>query len=163
MIDFIKWVIYDNTARDRLWSNPLLDYYSTTETRHDDELKEVTKKEYKNFYFKKHENRLEVEGSLHKFRNNGIHNADDFKVTDCIQQVKELEELFNLNADKCYLMGLEFAVNIVPTIHNKDLILSLKYHSRKEFQRDRTHEYCKRAGSNYLTIKAYAKDIQYPQ
>lgn len=163
MIDFIKWVVYDKEERDRLWRSPLLQYRSTTETRHDDELREVIKKEYENFYFRKYSDRIEVEGSLHKLKNKGIHNADDFYTEEVVKQIQNLEDIFNLNPKKCHLIGLEFAVNITPRISNKELILRLKYHGKNEFQRDAEHLYSKRAGTRYLTIKAYAKDLQYPQ
>lgn len=166
MIDFIKIVIYDTNLIFNVWNNPLLIYKGYKETRVKDEIKETTIRKYKNLLFKKHINRLEISGSIHKYYNNGIHNADDFTVQNSINTINRLAKEFSLNLKKCKVVGLEFAVNIVPIINVEDLIINLKYHKKREFIRHDIHTFCKQAGKQrggYLVIKAYAKHLEYPQ
>src|SRR5690606_4736227 len=124
MIDFIKIKITDEALINEVWNNNLLIYEGKSEKRFDDELKELITKSYKNLYFTKFNNRLEIKGSLHYYFNAGIHNADDFYIADCIDTIIEIETIFNLDLNKCYLINLEYGVNINPKILVSDLILN---------------------------------------
>lgn len=92
MIDFIKFEIKDETLGNTVWENSDLEYLSETDylNRHTGEVKTIQKKTHRNLIFAKYDNRLEISGSLHKYRNNGIHNADDFSISDCIKTINSL-------------------------------------------------------------------------
>lgn len=53
-----------------------------------------------------------VRGSLHKFNNNGIHNADDFTLSDFKNTLSQLSDKFGLNPETTVLNSFEFGVNI---------------------------------------------------
>ena len=69
MIDFIKIKISDEALINQVWNNEILIYEGKSEKRFDDEIKELFSKSYKNLYFTKFQNRLEIKGSLHYFFN----------------------------------------------------------------------------------------------
>ena len=80
MLDLIKFKITDEVQINTVWNNELLEYVGKSERLYIDEIKEKQTKKYKNLYFIKHQNRLEVSGSIHYFYNDGLHNADDFYI-----------------------------------------------------------------------------------
>jgi hypothetical protein len=164
MIDFSKVKITDETLINKVWNNDLLVYEGKSEKRFNDEIKEIVTKSYKNLYFTKYQNRLEITGSIHYFFNNGLHNANDFYISDCISSIKELQDAFNLDLDKCFLINLEYGINVVPTISIKELINNLIYHDKRQFVRPTKFDFYKIAGkTTYKQIKAYNKGVQFPQ
>ena len=66
-----------------------------------------------------------IKGSLHKFFNNGKHNANDFKFTDVCNTVKELENKFKIIPEKSNLTNLEIGVNIELSIQVQSLLKML--------------------------------------
>ena len=163
MIDFIKIKITDEALINRVWSNEILEYDGKSEKRFNDELKELVKKKYKNLYFTKYQERIEISGSLHYFFNNGNHNSNDFSVKDCINTIKQIRDLFMLDLEKCQLINLEYGVNIIPSIDVEDLVHNIMYHEKRQFTRPTKHFYYKIAGNEaYKQIKAYNKSVQFP-
>jgi hypothetical protein len=128
-----------------------------------DEIKEKQTKKYKNLYFTKYQNRLEISGSIHYFFNDQLHNADDFYIEYCINAIVQIEKIFNLDLNKCYLINLEYGVNINPIIKVTDLIHNLIYHEKRQFVRTTTHFDYKQAGNDaYKQVKGYDKSVQFP-
>ena len=163
MLDFIKIKITDDTLINNIWSNDLLLYDGKSEKRFNDEIKELMIKKYKNIYFTKYHKRIEISGSLHYFSNNCVHNSNDFSITECINTINDLKDLFNLDLHKCKIINLEFGVNIVPCINVEDLVHNLMYHEKRQFNRPTKHFYYKIAGNEaYKHIKAYDKSVQFP-
>jgi hypothetical protein len=164
MIDFIKIKITDEALINQVWNNEILIYEGKSEKRFDDEIKELYTKSYKNLYFTKFQNRLEIKGSLHYYFNNGLHNANDFNIYDCIGTIEQIRELFKLDLFKCKLINLEYGVNINPDIKVDDLVQNLIYHEKRQFTRPTTHFNYKIAGNEaYKQIKAYDKSVQFPK
>jgi hypothetical protein len=164
MIDFIKIKISDEALINQVWNNEILIYVGKSEKRFDDEIKELYTKSYKNLYFTKFQNRLEIKGSLHYFFNDGSHNANDFNIYDCIETIVQIKELFKLDLYKCKLINLEYGVNINPVIKVDDLVHNLIYHEKRQFTRPTTHFNYKIAGNEaYKQIKAYDKSVQFPK
>ncbi|WP_026726463.1 hypothetical protein [Flavobacterium sasangense] len=164
MIDFIKIKISDEALINQVWNNEILIYEGKSEKRFDDEIKELFTKSYKNLYFTKFQNRLEIKGSLHYFFNGGLHNANDFNIYDCIGTIEQIKELFKLDLYKCKLINLEYGVNINPIIKVDDLVQNLIYHEKRQFTRPTTHFNYKIAGNEaYKQIKAYDKSVQFPK
>ena len=63
-----------------------------------------------------------VRGSLHKFNNNGLHNADDFYLSDLKNVLNQLSAEYGLNPETTVLNSFEFGVNIkLPTNQNNAL------------------------------------------
>jgi len=63
-----------------------------------------------------------INGSLHKFANDGLHNADDFQLSDLINTLNQLFDDIGLNPDITTVNGFEFGVNIkLPTNPNNAL------------------------------------------
>ena len=163
MIDFIKIKITDEALINRVWSNEILEYDGKSEKRFNDELKELVKKKYKNLYFTKYQDRIEISGSLHYFFNNGNHNSNDFSVKDCINTIMQIRDLFTLDLEKCKLINLEYGVNIISSIDVEDLVHNIMYHEKRQFTRPTKHFYYKIAGNEaYKQIKAYNKSVQFP-
>lgn len=164
MIDFIKIKITDEALINQVWNNEILIYEGKSEKRFDDEVKELFRKSYKNLYFTKFQNRLEIKGSLHYFFNDGLHNANDFNIYDCIGTIEQIKELFNLDLNKCKLINLEYGVNINTVIKVDDLVHNLIYHEKRQFTRPTTHFNFKIAGNEaYKQVKAYDKSVQFPK
>ncbi|MFY9243931.1 MAG: hypothetical protein WAO74_13000, partial [Polaribacter sp.] len=72
--------------------------------------------------------RLTIEGSLHKYWNNGAHNFNDFGIGEVYKVVNELEYLFNIDISFCTLRQLEIGVNINPPVSTKQILKAcIKY------------------------------------
>lgn len=163
MLDLIKFKITDVVLINKVWNNELLEYVGKSERLYIDEIKEKHTKRYKNLYFIKHQNRLEVSGSIHYFYNDGLHNADDFYIEYCINAINQIKDLFSIDLNKCQIINLEYGVNINPIINVTDLIHNLVYHEKRQFTRPTTHFSFKLAGYEaYKQIKAYDKSVQFP-
>ena len=163
MIDFIKIKIVDEELINQVWDNELLEFDSKHEKRYDDVIYEIEKRKYLNLYFTKFQNRIEISGSIHYFFNDNLHNANDFSVAQCIETIHFIKEIFYLDLEKCYLINLEYGVNILPKIPISELILNLIYHERNPFIRNTEHSQSRMAGfSKYKQAKAYNKGVQFP-
>ena len=163
MIDFVKFKITDKALISKVWQNKNLVYEGKSEKRFNDEIKELQTKSYKNLYFTKFQNRLEVKGSIHYFYNNKEHNANDFYVQNCINTIKHIESLFKLDLNKCYLINLEYGVNIKPNTPVEELIINLMYHEKRPFNKPSNFQYKIAGIEAYKQIKAYNKSIQFPE
>lgn len=163
MIDYIKIKITDSILINQVWNNPILEYDGKSEKRFNDEVRELITRKYKNLYFVKYDNRLEIKGSIHYFFNEELHNANDFYISDCISTIIQFRDIFDLDLDKCFLINLEYGVNVLPGIPINDLIVNLIYHEKRQFVRATEHITYKIAGNDaYKQIKAYAKGVQFP-
>jgi hypothetical protein len=164
MLDLLKFRITDEVLISKVWNNELLEYVGKSERLYIDEIKEKQTKKYKNLYFVKNQYQLEVSGSIHYFFNDESHNADDFRIEYCINTIVQIKEIFSLDLNKCYLINLEYGVNINPVINVTDLIHNLIYHEKRQFTRTTTYFDFKLAGNEaYKQVKAYNKSVQFPQ
>lgn len=164
MLDLLKFKITDEVLINSVWNSDLLEYVGKSERLYTDEIKEKQTKKYKNLYFTKYQNRLEISGSIHYFFNDELHNADDFYIEYCVNAIVQIKEIFSLDLNKCYLINLEYGVNINPVINVTDLIHNLIYHEKRQFTRTTTYFDFKLAGNEaYKQVKAYNKSVQFPQ
>lgn len=88
---------------------------------------------YRGMEFTVYENFFRISGSLHKFKNNGKHNYDDFTYTEIVEVISELEELLKLHGSKIVLENLEFAVNLITNWRVSEILDSLICFSTTEF------------------------------
>jgi hypothetical protein len=77
-------------------------------------------------------NRIFIEGSLHKYANNGIHNHDDFTPIRFFEVVKKLNDRFGIKPENMRILCLEYGYNITPPIAT-DLIIN---HTLKHINKD---------------------------
>lgn len=56
--------------------------------------------------------RVEVKGSLHKFHNNGQHNADQFTINKLLLTLNELASSYDFDLFKSKINNVEFGVNV---------------------------------------------------
>lgn len=172
MIDFIHIEINDKTLFDKLSVNPLLEYKRENTYLHKPtgELPTNKIKVYKNLEFTfSLNNQLKIKGSLHKYYNNGIHNANDFSFNDFRNTVKKLNQLFEIDPEKCVLRSFEFGINMQPANYKTfDIYQNVFYHSadkrRVKFSEPIQKTY-KQAGTqqNIFALKLYDKHAQYPE
>jgi hypothetical protein len=168
MIDFLKISIRDQELMNTVWENPNLIFQSDEDRRFKDEIRTIRKKFYNELTFTLYADRLEITGSLHKYFNHGIHNANDFSFIDSVNVIRELEDLFSLDTKKCIVENLEFGLNVIPDESVKKLVVWLKFHERNEFRYYPELQFAKQSGSyqrngkinTYKIIKAYAKGLQ---
>lgn len=165
MLDYIKIIIVYTLQIDEVWNHSDLVYHSehTYLNKSDGNLKTVGKKSYLNLNFTRYENRLEIDGSLHKLFNAGLHNANDLTVTDCINTINKFCMQFRIDPQLCNVIGLEFGVNITAPGNVSDLVKWLRFHHRNPFVKFPKLEQCYFAGTDYFGVKAYNKTLQFPQ
>ena len=168
MIDWIKIVIYNPVLVQQVWNHRELIFKSEEKRRFNDEIKDKRVRTFNGLTFTLFNERLEITGSLHKFFNNGIHNANDFGFKSCIRVIKELESIFDLDLKECIIVNIEFGLNVIPVESVKDILVWLKFHDHNEFRYFPGLQFAKMAGSfsisgkinRYKIIKAYAKGLE---
>ncbi len=133
MIDFIKYEL-KNTNSDQLEANSLLQFHNKVNTK-TGELGKYLNAYYKGLEFKIFEStktnphrRITLEGSLHKYWNNGSHNFNDFDITQINEVLNDLNIKFNIKPRNCYLKTLELGVNIQPPQKTKTILNNCVLH-----------------------------------
>jgi len=142
MIDFIKVEVV-KTQGQILEQNLALDFYTPVSTTTGEVFTIYKKACHKGLVFKIYEptianpqGRITLEGSLHKYWNNGAHNFNDFGLTQINEVLINLQKTFGIESINCNLRALEIGVNITPPqpterilqyslLHKKDLIKSI--------------------------------------
>jgi len=125
--------------------------------------------EYDGFYFKdKGNNAIRVSGSLHKFKNSGLHNADDFTFRDFKYVLWKMEHgLLKLNPDILVFNKLEFGVNIVLPWSVEKFFKSIILYRGHGIKPVKIISYriCdeRRLKFNKFYIKTYIKSLQSPE
>lgn len=108
--------------------------------------------------------RLIIKGSLHKYYNQGLHNANDFSFNNYLQVLTDLTQRFRLNPSQCHLQNLEFGVNIIPPVSTSQILKGIQLHKMVPFKRisiDNADYY--QAPHQQFIFKAYDKALHYPK
>ena len=175
MIDFLKLQTYDLMLVDYFNNNDLLTWlFDTDKLNHFDTEVITTKKvkQYKGIYFCFYSNRLDILFKPHYYFNHNLHNANDFRIIDCINVINEFKNDLNIDLNLLKVVNIEFGLNVISPIDIKDLItFFLAYHERNEFRTDTGLAFSKKSYSTnkngtankYKFIKAYAKGLQFPE
>lgn len=163
MIDYHKIVTFNLLQINKIWCNTSLLYKSDKNYRVKDEIKNVEVRAYKNLIFKKFYNRLEISGSIHYFFNNGLHNANDFNIIDCISTFKELIEYFNIKPKLFKVIGLEYGFNIQPVKEVNYILSSLRFYGRKKIAESLEYKNFYVAGTKHKSVKIYNKHQDCPK
>jgi len=103
-----------------------------------------------------------IEGSIHKFYNNGIHNFNDFTYSNTVEVIDRLASLFKLNLDSCRINHIEIGVNIMPPAKTETVLKGSLSHRNKRFKSISYDdaEYFQVMHDNFI-IKVYDKAKQY--
>ena len=175
MLDFLKLETYDLSFINYFDNHELLTWYSEIEKLKIHDLEVITTKkikQYKGIRFCFYSNRLDILFKPHYYFNNNLHNANDFKIVDCINVISNFKEIFKIDLAYLKVVNIEFGLNVISPIDIKDLIMYLAYHEKNEFRTDTGLAYSKKSYSTnkngtafneYKIIKAYAKGLQFPQ
>jgi hypothetical protein len=174
MLDFLKLYIIDISLINYLENHILLEWIKSEDQFNyfDNEvIKTKTVKQYKGILFCFYSNRIDILFKPHYYFNNNLHNANDFKIVDCIKTISEFKNTFKIDLKLLKVVNIEFGINTLSPICIKKLISYLLYHEKNEFKTDVRLTFSKRsfrANKNgtinrYKTIKAYAKGIQFPE
>lgn len=162
MFDFIKTNIkYLNP--NTLEKNPLLSFQITVDSEG------VIKHriaEYNNFKFKIiDEKYININGSVHKYFNSGLHNYNDFTIPNLVEVFTDLSLKFDLNPLLTSLHNLEFGVNVIVPYSTNRLLNSIISYKGKEYEVERYNGkgYLLRFSFDHYDLKIYNKGLQYQQ
>ncbi|WP_461115816.1 hypothetical protein [Spirosoma jeollabukense] len=80
--------------------------------------------------------RVELKGSLHKFHNNGQHNADQFTLNDLLLTLDELVHAYGFNLFDSKINKVEFGVNVELPFPVSQVLDNLVSYKNQPFSRD---------------------------
>jgi hypothetical protein len=107
---------------------------------------------------------VRLKGSIHKYKNQGLHNYNDFTKTQIHDVINELSKKFEIDLQNSRLNNLEFGVNVVLPFEPKILLNNLISYKGEPFTREieegKIYYQCK---LSQFTIKIYDKGLQYQQ
>ncbi len=161
MIDGIK--IYDlKTDPDQLLQNPYLAEYWNTTVHNSDGTYKYGLAEYFGLKFQLKHGKVRLQGSVHKYRNAGRHNYNDFSAVDVAEVVRELSERFEIDTATTLLNNVEFGVNVVLPFGVHIVLDNLIVFKGEPFikvvEEGMSYYQCKRT---HFIIKIYDKGKQY--
>ena len=160
MIDGIK--TYDlKTDPQKLIKNPYLDgHWKTTINSDAEPLFDFA--EYFGLKFQLKNGKVRLQGSVHKYRNAGRHNYDDFRAVNVAEVVRELSERFEIDTAQTLLNNVEFGVNVVLPFGVHIVLNNLIVYKGEPFMKvvedGMSYYQCKRT---HFIIKIYDKGKQY--
>ena len=161
MNDFLKLL---NVATDlkKLLANPILkNYWHTDVMTNDGDVKKETA-EYLGLIFTVKNENLQLAGSIHKYRNNGKHNYDDFSCKDAIEVIKGLCNDFEIDPYRTEVNNLEIGVNVILPFPVKlvldNLITYKGDYFKPEVEDGMRYYQCKK---KQFYIKIYDKSLQF--
>lgn len=168
LIDFVK-VELINSDVTYFEQHPLLEFQRKYNTK-TSELSIISNAFYKGLEFKIYDitektpyKRITIEGSLHKYWNNGAHNFNDFGINEIVEVRKDLKELFNIEFKNCILKQLEIGVNILPPVPTKKILRHCFLHKTNQLKSIYTNDegnYIQSKNQRHF-IKLYDKRTHY--
>jgi len=169
MIDFVR-VYVQNISAAELEQNQRLNFNTLVNTSTGEMNSAYKKANYKNLVFKVYEpthahpaGRIVLEGSLHKYWNNGTHNFNDFGLVQIDEVLKDLAQKFKIQPQSCILKNLELGVNITPPEPTSKILQYCLLHKKKPLERQyvRDEGNYKQAELQKHLVKFYDKARQY--
>ena len=150
------------TDPQKLIENPFLAECWTTKVQNSNSVIKNNFAEYLGLTFRLKNGKIKLQGSLHKYRNLGKHNYDDFTAVEVAEIVRELSERFEIDLYSTVLNNVEFGVNVVLPFGVHVVLDNLITYRGKHF------EYKVEKGISFyecrmskFTIKIYDKGKQY--
>jgi hypothetical protein len=172
LIDFIKIIIKDLNP-SILEANLLLDFYDTvnlttgeikTTNRNGQKVTPSKNASYKGLEFKIYDTgTITINGSLHKYWNNGAHNYNNFNNEAVLFVLRDLKTKFDIEPEQCILKCLEIGINITPPIPTNEILDNCLLHKTKpfEYQKNSDEGKYKQVQHNEYIIKIYNKALHY--
>lgn len=74
-----------------------------------------------------------LHGSLHKYANGGVHNADSFRLSDLWRVFTEFKEVYGIDPDITRLQNVEFGVNIKLPYDPRRVLKAIRTYKGKTF------------------------------
>ncbi len=106
--------------------------------------------------------RVELTGSIHKYHNAGVHNADPFTLADLLATLDLLLTTFGIDPFTSILNNIEFGVNVVLPFRVARVLDNLISYKGKPFYPDREHgAYYWQCVFGQYVVKIYDKGAQY--
>lgn len=169
MIDYLKFlrIVFTLNVKGIL-NNPLLEGRWNITSNNDAVLKDETG--YYNMRFTFKDGNLKIDGSIHKYRNYGLHNYDDFTCMEAIEVLKQFCEDFGIDPHRTEINNLEFGVNVVLPFPVKLVLDNLISYKGEYFTKEVRQEIIKGVskGIRYYQfkksqyyLKIYDKGLQY--
>lgn len=93
-----------------------------------------------------------LRGSLHKYANEGRHNADSFRMSDLCRVFTELKEVYSINPDTTRIQSVEFGVNIKLPYDPRRILKAVRMYKGFAFVPMNEIGLCYRADSYKLKI-----------
>lgn len=174
MVDFIRIKLPPH-YQQRILSNSLLSFAYSVNIR-TGEIKTVNHKGkpvqphqvayYRDLIFKVYDSGVIcIEGSLHKYWNNGEHNFNDFNIDNLAQVIQTISETFKIDPNEAIINIMELGINIHSPV-NIDLFLqNLFFHRKIPFKwcETQTEGNYYQAKHQQYRLKVYDKSLQYHQ
>ncbi len=169
MIDYTKFVIIGINPNELL-NNPLLNFFDKIE-RKTGLLGTYQQAKYKGLLFKIYYgndanewySRITLEGSLHKFWNNGKHNYNDFGIVELLKVLEILKNKFGISPNNCKINQIEIGVNLIVDFNVYDFLTCCIMHKTNRLKWHKTNSkghYLLAEYQRYI-FKLYDKATQY--
>lgn len=147
-------------------TNPLLWFELVVRSETGEPVYPYEEAKYKNLVFMLYDTGfLKISGSLHKFKNDGLHNYDNFTHSKLCEVLREFQNFFGLDLKKCEIHNIEFGVNITPFIDTAATLDYLLNHKNKMFDSEENGNYRQAKHRQYickLYNKAYQNNLREP-
>lgn len=101
-----------------------------------------------------------LRGSIHKFKNEGVHNADPFTYQDFVQALNKLEIELKIYSSDLYLVRFEIGVNVSLPVSEKQYLNTMALINNKVPTKTSN---CLLVPYQQYQIKIYSKSKQYSQ
>ncbi len=105
-----------------------------------------------------------LQGSLHKYKNYGEHNYNDFNYSELTEVINDLSKVFQVTPESFIIQNLEFGINIELPFNPDLIITGLIVHKQTKFSClpvEATNVNSRTFVHNRFTIKVYDKGLQY--
>lgn len=173
LVDFIKILIKELNPQSLEANNQYLDFFEKlnlttgeilTKNRTGQKVTPYKNAFYKNLEFKIYDTgTITMEGSLHKYWNNGEHNYNDFNEEAFCFVINDLQTKFNIDFSKCRILCIEIGLNIKPPKPTNEILEYCFLHKTKpfEFQKNSNEGKYKQCEHTQYIIKIYNKALHY--
>ncbi len=160
----VNIAVFSSSYQKQLENNCLLDFQGLV-TLNTAELSPQKTAEYNGMKFILYDSGYTlIQGSLHKYMNEGKHNYNDFSFNNLVEVITDLKNKFGLNLENCIFRNLEVGVNIIPPIKTNKVLDGLLIHHKQSFK-DIALGYnrgnYKQAEHCRYYVKVYNKKMQY--
>ena len=104
---------------------------------------------------------VQLNGSVHKYRNEGVHNSDDFNANDAISTIEKICNDYEIDPQRTGINGLEFGVNVVLPFPVKLLLDNLISYNGQPFKSElKKGMRFYKCDKTQFSVKVYDKGLQ---